>query len=233
MQDVISQEFLESIFHVNSKTKTIQWQSLLNDNSRDSRSALKLADDVAAGKYDVGGSRLPIDFHQFYAIFRDKTDDQTWVDIVNMDHTIMRSWAFNCIVSNYPTVSFSDHFSKFISTINDRAYFPAVNALRLLIDFYLTFDNPTEDITCTRPEALRSAYAEWIGKNKTYKRYKHLDVTDKPNHALSFFNNKLSPSFSGVQVSYNNRVYYPLVPTELVNNSKCYFHLSDLIFILR
>lgn len=233
MQDILSQESLESIFRVNAKTKTVQWQALLNDNSRDSREAIKLAADVAAGKFDVAGSRLPVDFHQFYAIFRDKTNDPTWMNSLNAEHGITHDWAFNCIVSNYPVVSFSEHFAKFVQTINRHTYFPSANSLRLLVEFYLTFPDPEQNITCNRPDSLKKAYVEWLGVNKSYRRYKHMDVVDKQNCALSFFNNKLSPGPSGVEVNYNGRIYYPLVPIEFVTTTKNFFQLTDLIFILR
>ncbi len=232
----MSQESLEALFSLASQTKTIPWQSLLQDNSRDSREALKLAQDVDNGKFDVSGSRLPIDFHQFYAIFKDITNDIPWRDAVNAEYSITHDWAFNCMASNYPVISFSEHFRRYLSVLGDSladSYFPSPRILKHLIDFYLTFDSPEEDLSFLRPLALKTAYDQWYQNNRVYRNYKFTDLVEKPDRCTQFFSGELTNTYSGVCVHYNGRVYYPIVPVKFVNNPVNLFKLSDLMFIIR
>ena len=236
MVESLSQENLEALFTVFAKTKTISWQSLLNDNSRDSREALKLARDIDEGKFDVAGSRLPLDFHQFYAIFRDTTNDIPWRDGINQQYGIKHDWAFNCMSSNYPVISFSHHFRRYLSILGDSlgdAYFPSPRVLKHLIDFYLSFNHPEEELSLLRPLALQTAYQDWYGKNRVYRNYKFTELVDKPEVSSWFFSGELINTFGGICIHYNSRVYYPIVPVKFINNPINLFKLTDFMFVIR
>lgn len=229
----LSNKSVEALKRAKETHKLIKWESLINDNSFESRSALQLAEDVRKGKFKVPNSNIPVDFHQFFGIFKDTCKDIVCRDIVNHDYGIKHDWAFNCVVSNYPTISFSEHFKMFFSTINDDpVYLPSSQALRQLLDYYLSFDNPEEELTCNRPLLLQQAYSKWISENKIFRNYKLSDQINKKDIGKLFFEKDLTYTISNILVFYNKRVYYPIVPVKLISDYDNSFKMSDFLIVI-
>jgi hypothetical protein len=229
----LSEKSFEALKRAKETHKLIKWESLINDNSFESKAALQLADDVRNGKFKVPESELPVDFHQFYGIFKDGCKEIVSRDLINEEFGITHDWAFNCMVSNYPTISFSEHFKHFFSIINnDTTYLPSSQALRQLLDYYLQYDNPQNDLTCNRPILLQNDYAKWISENKIFRNYKLGDKIENKKISKLFFEKDLIYTISNILVRYNKRLYYPLVPLKLVSDYDNSFKMNDFLIVI-
>lgn len=212
--------------------------SVWDDPSFDAQKARELYEQIQSGDFKIPYTKLPVDFHRFFSVCRDWSDDNEWkTRIMHPKYGIEQRWLFNAMSANYPTLSMSDQFKQIFTTIFGEEFFPSPAKWKWVLSFFLSIDNPTQYLKWRPTSKVVSDYKAHIESLMTGDRttkfpsYVHLEEVHDREVANGFFTNTYSTS-NTMWVPYRDRWFLSLAPTEMLNSTKHRFSLSGIQLLI-